>query len=37
VVADGSAMEDILWSRPELVVEEIQGIVDRLDQGIGDG
>jgi streptogramin lyase len=30
VVADGSAMEDILWSRPELVVEEIQGIVDRL-------
>jgi hypothetical protein len=30
VVADGSAMEDILWSRPELVVEEIQGIVDSL-------
>jgi hypothetical protein len=33
VVADGSAMEDILWSRPELVVEEIQGIVDRLEPG----
>ena len=37
LVADGAAMEGILWSRPELVVEEIQGIVDHLDPGFGDG
>ncbi len=34
LVADGAAMEGILWSRPELVVEEIQGIVDHLDPGL---
>ena len=37
LVADGAAMEGILWSRPELVVEEIQGVVDRLELGSGDG
>ncbi len=37
LVADGAAMEGILWSQPELVVEEIQGIVDHLDPGFGDG
>jgi streptogramin lyase len=37
IVADGSAMERIPWSQPELVVEEIQGIVDRLGPGPSDG
>ncbi len=37
LVADGAAMEGILWSRPELVVEEIQGVVDSLELGSGDG
>ena len=36
LVADGSAMERILWSRPELVVAEIRGVLDRTEPGLTD-
>jgi pimeloyl-ACP methyl ester carboxylesterase len=36
VVADDAAMERILWSRPELVVDEIRRILDRIEAGSTD-
>jgi hypothetical protein len=36
VIADGTAMERILWVRPELVVDEVQSMLDRIEPGFTD-